>query len=135
VRACGIAAAWQPILEDLPPVIGAMVRDAIPRSNPASIAAAANIGRDRSFRGVKELAAIAAPTLVIPGVDWRHPLALAERLATILPRGHLAPVAMSGDLKSADDFARAFAPAIREFLAFIVPVAGQGDEAVRQNRR
>jgi pimeloyl-ACP methyl ester carboxylesterase len=73
VRAHGIAAAWQPILEDLPPVVG-VVRDAIPRSNPASIAAAANIGHDRSFRNVEELAAIDAPTLVIPGVDWRHPL-------------------------------------------------------------
>jgi pimeloyl-ACP methyl ester carboxylesterase len=41
VRAEGIEAAWKPILPDLAPVIGAMVREAIPRSDPASVAAAA----------------------------------------------------------------------------------------------
>jgi 3-oxoadipate enol-lactonase len=45
----GIQAAWDPILPTLPPVLGAMVRDAIPRSTPRSIVAAAAIGRDRSF--------------------------------------------------------------------------------------
>lgn len=61
VRAEGISAAWEPLLKFLPPVIGAMVRDAIPRSDPESIAAAAAIGRDRSFRNPQELAAIEAP--------------------------------------------------------------------------
>jgi 3-oxoadipate enol-lactonase len=116
VRTEGIEAAWKPILEDLPPIIGAMVRDAIPRSDPTSIAAAAAIGHDRSFRSVDELAAIDAPTLIIPGIDWRHPKALAEDLARILPRGRLAPVTVSADLHTADDFARAFAPTIRDFL-------------------
>jgi 3-oxoadipate enol-lactonase len=116
VRAEGIEAAWEPILENLAPIIGAMVRDAIPRSDPASIAAAAAIGRDRSFRTVGELAAVTAPTLIIPGIDERHPTALAEELARVLPRGHLAPVTLSADLHTADDFARAFAPTIRDFL-------------------
>lgn len=116
VRAEGIGAAWAPILETLPPVIGAMVRDAIPRSDPASIAAAAAIGRDRSFRGVSELAAVTAPTLVIPGADWRHPPALAEQLARTLPNGRLARAAMAEDLRTPEDFAAAFAPAIRDFL-------------------
>ena len=116
VSAEGIEAAWEPILRDLAPVIGAMVRDAIPRSDPASIAAAAAIGRDRSFRTMGELAAIAAPTLIIPGMDARHPAALAEELARILPRGRLAPAALSADVRTADDFARAFAPTIRHFL-------------------
>ncbi|HEU4594822.1 MAG TPA: alpha/beta hydrolase [Pyrinomonadaceae bacterium] len=116
VRADGIEAAWEPILEDLAPIIGAMVRDAIPRSDPASIAAAAAIGRDRSFRTVGELAAITAPTLIFPGIDERHPTALAEELARVLPRGHLAPVTLSAGLRTADDFARAFAPTIRDFL-------------------
>lgn len=116
VRAEGIEAAWEPILKDLAPIIGAMVRDAIPRSDPASIAAAAAIGRDRSFRTVGELAAITAPTLIIPGIDERHPTALAEELARVLPRGHLAPVTLSADLQTADDFARAFAPTVRDFL-------------------
>lgn len=119
VRAEGIEAAWEPILATLPPIIGAMVRDAIPRSDPESIAAAAAIGRDRAFRRVGELAAIATPTLVIPGIDWRHPTALAEDLARTLPNGHLAPVTLSADLRTADDFARAFAPTIRDFLTAV----------------
>jgi pimeloyl-ACP methyl ester carboxylesterase len=116
VRAHGIEAAWEPILKDLAPVIGTMVRDAIPRSDPASIAAAAAIGRDRSFRTVAELRAVAAPTLIIPGMDARHPAAIAEELARVLPKGRLAPVTISADLVTSDDFARAFAPAIRDFL-------------------
>lgn len=116
VRSEGIQAAWAPILKDLAPVIGVLVREAIPRSDPASIAAAASIGRDRSFHSVDELAAIAIPTLIIPGMDERHPTALAEALARILPYGQLAPVRLSADVQSAEDFARAFAATIREFL-------------------
>lgn len=119
VRAEGIEAAWEPILKDLAPVIGDMVRDAIPRSDPASVAAAAAIGRDRSFLTLGELAAVAAPALIIPGMDARHPTELAEELARILPRGRLAPAVLSANVRTADDFARAFAPAIRDFLATI----------------
>ena len=57
---------------------------------------------------------LTAPTLVIPGIDHRHPTALAERLARVLPNGHLAPVTLT-----VDDFARAFAPVIRKFLATV----------------
>ena len=116
VRTEGIEAAWAPILDDLAPIVGAMVRDAIPRSDPASIAAAAAIGRDRAFRSVDELAGIAAPTLVFPGMDWRHPPALADHLARMLPKGRLAPVALSAEVRTPEDFARACAPAIRDFV-------------------
>lgn len=116
VRQEGIMQAWKPILEDLPPIIGAMVREAIPRSHPESIAAAAAIGHDRSFRSVKELSKIAVPALIIPGIDNRHPTALAEHIAHILPQGHLAPVTLTTDLQTADDFAQVFAPIIRNFL-------------------
>ena len=116
-RTEGIQAAWAPILDDLAPVIGAMVRDAIPRSDPASIAAAAAIGHDRAFRSADEIAGISCPTLIFPGMDWRHPPALAAHLATTLPRGRLAPVALSVDVRTAEDFARVCAPAIREFIA------------------
>jgi 3-oxoadipate enol-lactonase len=85
VRTHGIEAGWGPILPQLAPVIGALVRDAIPRSDPESIAAAAAIGRDRSFRSVDELAAITAPALVIPGMGPRHPPELAEAVARLLP--------------------------------------------------
>ena len=120
VRSDGIEAAWEPILKNLAPIIGTMVRDAVLRSNPASIAAAAAIGRDRSFRSADELAVITAPTLIIPGMDERHPTALAEKLANILPEGHLARVALSADFQTADDFARGLAPAIRDFLIYTV---------------
>ncbi|HEX8410696.1 MAG TPA: alpha/beta hydrolase [Thermoanaerobaculia bacterium] len=116
VRNEGIEAAWAPILDDLAPIIGTLVREAIPRSDPGSIAAAAAIGRDRSFRNIDELAGITAPTLIIPGMDERHPAQLAEDLARLLPRGHLAPVRLAAAVKTADDFGRAFAPAVRDFL-------------------
>jgi len=116
VRTRGIEAGWEPILPDLAPLIGALVREAIPRSDPASIAAAAAIGRDRSFRSLDELGGITPPALVIPGMDPRHPPALAEAVARALPRGRLASVGLSPDVTSADDLARAFAPAIRDFL-------------------
>jgi 3-oxoadipate enol-lactonase len=117
VRNAGLEAAWAPILKDLPPIIGAMVREAIPRSDALSIAAAAAIGYDRSFRSVHELAGINVPALIIPGVDWRHPRALAEQLARVMPLAQLAAVEMSADLKTTDDFARTFGPPIRSFLA------------------
>ena len=113
----GLDAAWAPILPDLPPVVGAMVRDAIPRSTLASIVAAAAVGHDRSFKDVEELAAIEAPALVIPGTDWRHPRWLAERAATVIPHATLASVAISGDLHTAEDLADAVAPAVLAFLA------------------
>lgn len=117
VRNAGLEAAWAPILKDLPPIIGAMVREAIPRSDALSIAAAAAIGYDRSFRSVDELAGINVPALIIPGVDWRHPRALAAQLARVMPLAQLATVEMSADLKTTDDFARTFGPPIRSFLA------------------
>ncbi|MCO1577189.1 alpha/beta hydrolase [Crossiella sp. SN42] len=116
-RTQGIDAAWAPVLPELAPVIGALVRDAIPRSDPASIAAAAAIGRDRAFASVEELAGITVPTLIFPGIDHRHPGALAEELARLLPAGRLAPTAFSAELRTAEDLALAVAPAIREFLA------------------
>ncbi|MEJ1202716.1 MULTISPECIES: alpha/beta hydrolase [unclassified Streptomyces] len=116
VREHGIHAAWAPILPALAPVIGSLVRDAIPRSNAASIAAACAIGRDRAFRRVTDLAAITPPTLVIPGADTRHPAALAAQAVRTLPRGHLADVSLSTDLQSAADLAHALAPAIWNFL-------------------
>lgn len=117
VRTDGIEAAWAPVLGMFPPVIAAMVRDAIPRSDPASIVAAASIGRDRAFRTIDDLAAVTVPTLIIPGSDPRHPTLLGDALSRTLPKGVLAPVTVSSDLHTADDLAAAIAPAIRDFLA------------------
>ncbi|MEU6480382.1 alpha/beta hydrolase [Streptomyces sp. NPDC047017] len=116
VRTEGLEAGWAPVLSLLPPLVGELVRDAVPRSDPASIAAAAAIGHDRSFRTVGELAAITVPTLVFPGTDPRHPTALARQLAATLPDGHLATPAIDTALHNAEDLAEAVAPAMRAFL-------------------
>lgn len=116
VRAEGVEAGWAPILRELSPIIGAMVREAMADADPASLAAAAAIGRDRAFRHVDELLGIEVPTLVFAGADWRHPAALARTLAERLPRGRMAEAPMSGELRTTEDFARAFAPEIAEFV-------------------
>ncbi|MEU0685345.1 alpha/beta fold hydrolase [Streptomyces uncialis] len=113
----GLEAAWAPVLDMFPPVIGASVRDAIPRADAASVAAAAAIGHDRAFRDVTELRALRPPVLVVPGADTRHPTALAEQVARTLPRGRLAPVAVCGALRTPEDLARAVGPPIQDFLA------------------
>lgn len=116
VRSEGLAAAWEPILAHMAPIIGALVRDALTRSDPASIAAAAAIGRDRSFRDVAELAVIQAPALIFPGMDYRHPAALAEIIAALLPRGSLAKAKLGNELRSAEALAHALGPAISSAL-------------------
>ena len=116
VRELGITKAWEPILKNLSPIIESMVSDAIPRSTPESIAAAASIGYDRSFRSVKELAPLSVPTLIIPGMDWRHPKALAKELSEILSKGYLADISLSPELRSEEDLANGLSPVIRNFL-------------------
>ncbi|SEG36074.1 alpha/beta fold hydrolase [Bosea lathyri] len=119
VREQGIAAGWEPILAHFPPIVGRMVRDAIPRSDAASITAAAAIGNDRSFRHPEELAALTAPTLIIPGIDTRHPRELAEKLAAIMPAGELSSAAMTSEMTTEEDFADALAPEIARFLGAV----------------
>ncbi|MFJ8494518.1 alpha/beta fold hydrolase [Streptomyces sp. NPDC094038] len=131
VAADGVAAGWEPVLANLPPVVGEMVRDAIPRSDPASVVAAAAIGHDRAFRSVEDLASVTAPTLVVPGADARHPTALAERAADILPHGLLATAAINDSIRTAEDLADAVAPAVRAFLTpFLVQPPGTVRAAV-----
>lgn len=119
----GVEAAWEPILGALSPVIGAMVREAMPDVDRASAVAAAAIGRDRAFRSPDELYGIDVPTLIFAGGDWRHPARLARDLAAHLARGRLGDAVMGEDLLSAGDFARAFAP---ELAAFLQEVRRQG---------
>ncbi|WP_436499695.1 alpha/beta fold hydrolase [Actinokineospora sp. HUAS TT18] len=115
VRAEGLAAAWEPLLEELVPLIGNLVREAMGRADPASVAAAAAIGHDRAFVDVRDLQEIDTPTLIIPGADPRHPTALGERLSNVLRKGALGP-SLSVGLRTADDLADAVVPAIQAFL-------------------
>ncbi|ANW18760.1 alpha/beta fold hydrolase [Streptomyces clavuligerus] len=117
VRAGGVAAGWAPVLPDLAPLIGHLVREAIPRADPASVAAFCAIGRDRAFREVSDLAVVGVPALIVPGTDVRHPTELAERVAAVLPRGRLAPVTLSHELLTAEDLGAAMGPVVAEFLA------------------
>ena len=116
VRTSGIEAGWAPVLPTLAPVIGSMVADAIPRSDPSSIAAAAAIGRDRSFTSVGDLARISTPALIFAGMDHRHPEALARAAVRELPNGRLAQATMTAEIIDAVGFGEAFAPPIADFL-------------------
>lgn len=120
VKADGIEAAWEPILGFLSPVIGDMVRDAIPRADPESIAAAGSIVYDRAFKNYEELKEIAIPTLIIPGDDFRHPTVLAQNIAELLPKGLLSEVKLSSDIQTIADFSKTFASPIKKFLSDII---------------
>ncbi|MBW0150198.1 MAG: hypothetical protein KXJ53_03230 [Phenylobacterium sp.] len=50
-------------------------------------------------------------------MDYRHPAAVAEQLSRLLPSGRLAALGMSDELRTAEDYPDAFAPAISEVLA------------------
>ncbi|WP_233529571.1 alpha/beta fold hydrolase [Antrihabitans stalagmiti] len=116
VRAEGIEAAWELFLPHLQPLIGNLVRSAIPRADPGSVAAAAAIGRDRSFRTLDELSAIEAPVLIVPGADERHPVEVTERVSATIPNATLAQNVSFDALRTADDLADAVIPEIRRFL-------------------
>ncbi|WP_019873174.1 alpha/beta fold hydrolase [Sporichthya polymorpha] len=116
VRARGVAAGWERYLPYLQPLIANLVREALPRTDAASVAAAAATGRDRAFRDVADLASITAPTLIFAGGDPRHPARTATQAVDALQNGKLAPVGIRADLKTAEDLAKAVAPGIREFL-------------------
>jgi 3-oxoadipate enol-lactonase len=116
IRKNGLAAAWESILNNLSPVIGAMVRDGIPRSDTKSILAAASIVYDRAFHHINELREISVPLLIIPGNDQRHPSILAMQLAQLLKQAVLSDVGLSDEIRSIEDFSNAFAPVINNFL-------------------
>ncbi|MGW1978771.1 alpha/beta fold hydrolase [Streptomyces sp. NPDC001889] len=117
VRTEGLEAAWAPVLPTLAPLIGNLVREAIPRADRASVAAFCALGEDRAFREVADLAAITAPALIVPGMDARHPSALAAEVARTLPGGRLSPRAMSEELLTAEDLGEEMGPLVREFLS------------------
>jgi pimeloyl-ACP methyl ester carboxylesterase len=112
----GPHAAWAPVLPALTPLIGTLVREAMPRSDPASLAAFCAIGHDRAFRNVDDLRSIDVPALVIAGADARHPTRLAAEVARALPRGCLASSCMSAELRTAEDLAEAVGPELRRFF-------------------
>lgn len=121
VRSTGLHSAWDLFLPHLQPLIANLVREALPRADAESAAAAAAIGHDRAFTSLDELALIITPTLVIAGADSRHPTDLAQALADTLAHGRLAEVAMPEHLADAEQMAEAFAPAIADSLSAVEP--------------
>lgn len=111
----GLTAAWESILPSMAPVIGSMVREAVARSDAESIIAAAAIGHDRAFRGIEDLDDLNVPLLIFPGMDPRHPAALARGLADRLDKAQFGRPQLKG-ITCSEDFGRAYAPAIRSFL-------------------
>lgn len=116
VRSTGLQSGWDLFLPHLQPLITNLVRDALPRTDAESAAAAAAIGHDRAFTTLNELALISTPTLVIAGDDPRHPTDVAQALADTLAHGFLSDVTMSDHLVDAEQMADAFGPAIAHFL-------------------
>ncbi|MEU2156890.1 alpha/beta hydrolase [Streptomyces sp. NPDC019396] len=103
--------------------------------DPEHIAAAVVINADdlapediaHTFGRMAALAAVSAPTLIIPGGERHHRRhahphrhthapGLAEELARVLPQGKLANLSFSADLCSAEDMAQWMAPAMWAFL-------------------
>ena len=115
IRTKGLAAAWEPILPNMAPVIGSMVREAIARSDAESIMAAAAIGHDRAFCGAEDLDGLDVPLLIFPGMDSRHPALLASALAHRLKNAQLR-LPEEGEVTCSEGFGRAYAPSIRSFL-------------------
>jgi 3-oxoadipate enol-lactonase len=117
----GLLAAWAPLLPTYPPFIQAMVGDSLPRADKASAAAIFRmLARDRAFDSIEDLHAITVPTLVIPAGDERHPADLAIRCAQIIPHASVADTTIPNTLETADDYARAVAPAILKFVDDVV---------------
>src|SRR5688500_10506040 len=83
VRTRGVEAGWRPILPNLSPIVGTMVREAMQDADPASLAAAAAIGHDRAFSSIQELLVVEAPTLLFAGADWRHHCSSGPQLGPI----------------------------------------------------
>lgn len=68
----GLEEAWKPFMTELSPVIVTMVREAFPRTDPGSFAAAMAIVHSKRLENSTQLSNIQAPALVIPGDDARH---------------------------------------------------------------
>jgi 3-oxoadipate enol-lactonase len=113
----GLEAAWEEWLPMMPEAMAAMVRDAFPRTDPRSQAAALRaIASQEPFESLEEIRALTMPTLVIPGGDPNHPPELGERYRALLARPIISTVDMWTGSTDAAGFATRVAPAIKHFL-------------------
>lgn len=83
--------ALRPLFEGLPPPIRDVAIAMMLELDPASVAATTRFlaSNAQPMASARELARIAAPVLLVPGVDPEHPAAIAELYARHLPRATL----------------------------------------------
>lgn len=112
----GLAEAWQPFFSNLAPVINSMVKEAIPRTNPDSFAAAMAIVHSRRLNSSKQLSGILAPTLVIPGNDMRHNPNLANEYSTLISNCYVGKPIEWDQILTVDQFSARVVPQILSFL-------------------
>jgi 3-oxoadipate enol-lactonase len=118
IREEGLEAGWAEVLPRMPVGMATMVRDALPRSDAESQAAAlGTIASQEPFERLADLAALEMPVLVIPGGDANHPRELGRAYQGVLPHARLVEVDMWGGVVDAEGFAARVAPAIADFLA------------------
>jgi 3-oxoadipate enol-lactonase len=115
-RTKGLAAAWEPFMDDLAPVINAMVREAFPRTHPESFSAAMAIVHSKRLDSVQQLAGIVAPTLVIPGSDARHSPQISKQYQAVIPHCTVGSPLNWDDIRTADELAANVVPQMLRFL-------------------
>jgi pimeloyl-ACP methyl ester carboxylesterase len=113
----GLATAWESWLPLMPPGMAAMVRDALPRAEAESQAAALRAIADQEpFERLEELGALTMPALVVAGSDPNHPPEIAERYASVLADATVETLDLWSGVAGAGGFAERTAPAVRRFL-------------------
>jgi pimeloyl-ACP methyl ester carboxylesterase len=118
----GLEVAWETWLPMMPEGMAAMVRDAFPRTDPKSQAAALRaIASQEPFERLEDIRALTMPTLVIPGGDPNHPSELGEQYRALLARPMISTVDMWTGSPDAAGFATRVAPAIKRFLEMRLP--------------
>jgi pimeloyl-ACP methyl ester carboxylesterase len=114
----GLEAAWETWLPTMPEGMATMIRDAFPRADSASQAAALRaIASQEPFERLEEIRALTMPTLVIPGGDPNHPPELAEKYRALLAQPTVIAVDMWTGTADSVGFAARLAPAIERFLS------------------
>jgi 3-oxoadipate enol-lactonase len=117
ILADGLQAAWQSWLPMMPEGMAAMVRDAFPRADPASQAAALRAIADQEpFERLDEIRALTMPVLVVPGSDPNHPRELGEKYRAVLPQPTVIELDMWTGVVDASGFAARLAPVIARLL-------------------
>ena len=93
-----------------------MVKEAIPRTNPQSFAAAMAIVHSRRLDSIKQLSEILAPTLVIPGNDVRHNSNLANQYSALILNCNIGSPIEWSQILTVDQISARVVPQILSFL-------------------